>query len=258
MRYGQANVEVQIGAAKVPKYAVRESGDSIEIIERPRGGISAVLVDGQRSGRAAKIISNIVARKAISLLGEGVRDGAVARAAHDYLRTHREGQVSAELQVVSVDLVSNSLVISRNTQCPVLIQYAGQFSVFDASSQPIGIHVGTKPVIMELPLQPDTYVVLFTDGVQTAGDGASAIFDWPHILAEAARTQWSAQALADHILALALQADQQRPKDDVSVLVVAILAEQASNGVRRLSVSFPVESPKPTPSHRGAAQETLP
>lgn len=76
-------MEVQLGAAKVAKYAAGESGDSIELIERPLGGVSAVLVDGQRSGRSAKIISNIVARKAVSLLGEGVRDGAVARAAHD-------------------------------------------------------------------------------------------------------------------------------------------------------------------------------
>ena len=54
-----------------------------------------VLVNGQTSGRSAKAISNIVARKAVQLLGEGVRDGAAARAAHDYLFTFRGGKVSA-------------------------------------------------------------------------------------------------------------------------------------------------------------------
>src|SRR5665811_1505220 len=101
---GVFEMELQIGVAKVSKYASRESGDTVEVIERPGGGLSLVLVDGQRTGRSAKIISNIVARKAISLLGEGVRDGAVARAAHDYLQTHRNGQVSADLQLISVDL----------------------------------------------------------------------------------------------------------------------------------------------------------
>ncbi|MBC7239046.1 MAG: serine/threonine-protein phosphatase, partial [Chloroflexi bacterium] len=62
------DLEVQLGAAKAPKYAVSESGDTLEIIERPHGGISAVLVDGQRSGQAAKMVSNIVARKVVSLL----------------------------------------------------------------------------------------------------------------------------------------------------------------------------------------------
>ncbi|OUC07453.1 hypothetical protein RY27_14810, partial [Litorilinea aerophila] len=90
-------LEVQIGVAKINKYASSESGDTVEIVERPHGGISVVVADGQRSGRSAKAISNLVVRKAISLLAEGVRDGAVARATHDYLHTLRGGKVSAEL-----------------------------------------------------------------------------------------------------------------------------------------------------------------
>ncbi len=81
------DLELQVAVAKVSKYAVSESGDTVETIERPHGGLSLVLVDGQRSGKSAKAISNIVARKAVSLLADGVRDGAAARAAHDYLRT---------------------------------------------------------------------------------------------------------------------------------------------------------------------------
>ena len=72
-------MELQFAAAKISKYATSESGDTLEMIERPHGGLSMVLVDGQRSGRAAKAISNVVARKAVQLLSEGVRDGAVAR-----------------------------------------------------------------------------------------------------------------------------------------------------------------------------------
>ena len=66
-------MEFQAAVAKVSKYAQRESGDTVEMVERPHGGLSFVLADGQRSGRPAKLISNLVARKAISLLGEGVR-----------------------------------------------------------------------------------------------------------------------------------------------------------------------------------------
>ena len=73
--------EVDVAVAKVGKYATSESGDTFEMVERPRGGLSFVLADGQRSGKSAKFISNLVARKAISPLGEGVRDEAAARAA---------------------------------------------------------------------------------------------------------------------------------------------------------------------------------
>ena len=48
------DLEIQVAAAKIGKYATSESGDTLEMIERPHGGVSLVLVDGQRSGKAAK------------------------------------------------------------------------------------------------------------------------------------------------------------------------------------------------------------
>ena len=58
-RYNRPIMEVQFAVAKISKYATQESGDTLEMIERPSGGLSFVLVDGQRSGRSAKIISNM-------------------------------------------------------------------------------------------------------------------------------------------------------------------------------------------------------
>jgi hypothetical protein len=130
-------MEIQAAVAKVQKYATSESGDTLEIIERPHGGLSLVLADGQRSGRAAKTISNLVARKAISLLAEGVRDGAAARAAHDYLYANRGGKVSATLNIVSVDLVTKTAVISRNSHCPVIVADHDGTRALDAPSQPV-------------------------------------------------------------------------------------------------------------------------
>ncbi|MFH1086921.1 MAG: PP2C family protein-serine/threonine phosphatase [Chloroflexota bacterium] len=240
-------MEVQIGLAKVSKYAMRESGDTVEFIERPHGGVSAVLVDGQTSGHAAKRISNIVARKAISLLGEGVRDGAVARAAHDYLRTHRGGQVSAELQMVSVDLRTRSVVISRNSRCAALIVADGQCAPFDDTSDAIGIYPNTKPVIREVPLAPGVSVVLYSDGLRHALDDGLGADALERRVAEAAARGESAQALADALMELALGACARRPRDDITVLVLWVLATQVPDGVRRMALSFPVDEEGPAP-----------
>ncbi|MFP3895798.1 MAG: SpoIIE family protein phosphatase [Anaerolineales bacterium] len=233
-------MEVQFGVAKVAKYATRESGDTLEVIERPHGGLSAVLVDGQRSGRSAKIISNIVARKAISLLGEGVRDGAAARAAHDYLLTHRGGRVSAELQIVSADLRSESVVISRNSRCPALIVHEGRFRRFGTESYPIGVRVDTKPVIIELPLRSDTVVAAFTDGLSCIEDACLDDGSLESMVVRAAQEGLSAQALADMLLFRALEVEDGRPRDDISVLAMVVLSREIPHGVRRLSASFPV------------------
>ena len=130
-------MEIQVAAAKVGKYATSESGDTLEMIERPRGGLSLVLVDGQRSGRGAKAVSNLVARKAISLLAEGVRDGAAARAAHDTLFTFHDGKVQATLNIVSIDLVSKTLVLSRNNPNPTYLARASGVTALCEPSQPV-------------------------------------------------------------------------------------------------------------------------
>ncbi len=232
-------MQIQLGAAKVPKHNVGESGDTLEIIERPRGGISAVLVDGQRSGRNAKIISNIVARKAISLLGEGVRDGAVGRAAHDYLVTHRSGQVSAELVILSVDLNTRTLVISRNTHCPAYVWHDDALEVLACDSLPIGIRDFTKPAIVELPMTVGTYVVVFTDGLaplqKAAGEHCLEA-----LLRRCVAAGLGAQDVADSLLQATLTLEHGRPSDDVSVLVLATLGEPVRDGARRLSVSIAV------------------
>ena len=61
-------MEIKLAVAKINKYATSESGDSVEVVERPNGGISVVMADGQSSGKGAKQISSLVVRKVISLI----------------------------------------------------------------------------------------------------------------------------------------------------------------------------------------------
>ncbi|MFL7794114.1 MAG: PP2C family protein-serine/threonine phosphatase [Anaerolineae bacterium] len=234
-------MEIQVAVAKIGKWATSESGDTLEMIERPQGGISFVLVDGQRSGRSAKAISNLVARKAISLLAEGVRDGAAARAAHDYLFTQKGGKVSATLNILSVDLISNTLVLSRNSHCPtIIVTPEGEIQLLDEPSQPVGLRRGTKPQIAELPLTAGTVVVIYTDGLETAGVRASRALDVPKSTRELLdRDDASAQQVADGLLQQALELDDGRPHDDISVLVLRVL-DLESDDVRRLAIQLPI------------------
>ncbi len=233
-------MHLDVAVAKIRKYATPESGDTIEMIERPAGGLSFVVVDGQRSGKSAKAISNIVARKALSLLAEGVRDGAAARAAHDYLYTHRSGKVSATLNIISVDLESRTLVLSRNNHCPTIVSQHGAVTLFDEPSQPVGVQRGTKPVIHELPLAPGTTVVIFTDGLTTAGERKGQALNVPELVSELIGQQLNAEELAQTLLHRALAADDQRPADDISILVLTVNALEQGDDTRWLKVSMPL------------------
>ncbi len=154
-------MELQIAVAKIRKYATSNSGDTVEVIERPQGGMSAVMADGQSSGRGAKWISTLVVRKVITLLADGVRDGAAARAASDSLYSDREGKVSSTLNIITVDQETQTLVITRNNPSPALLAVQEDIRLLNAPSEAIGTRRGIRPVITEFPLQAGTTVVSF-------------------------------------------------------------------------------------------------
>ncbi|MFM8320401.1 MAG: SpoIIE family protein phosphatase [Chloroflexota bacterium] len=235
-------MEVQIAVAKVRKYATSNSGDTVEVVERPQGGVSVVMADGQSSGRGAKMVSNLVVRKVIALLAEGVRDGAAARAASDSLFTERNGKVSSTLNILSVDQQTQTVVITRNNPAPALLAYGDQIKVLDEPSQPVGIYRGTRPVITEAPLEAGLTAVIFTDGLVHAGERSGSRLEVATCLEALLEDCISSpQQIADSLLEQALKLDEGRPVDDVSVVVVGVLPATGDE-VRRMSVRLPLHS----------------
>lgn len=234
-------MEVQIAVAKVNKYAVSESGDSLEVVERPNGGISVVLADGQSSGRGAKAVSLMVVRKVIGLLAEGVRDGAAARAASDALFTEKHGKVSCTLNIASIDLLTNTIVLTRNNPAPMALCRDENVDCIAAESNPLGTARDTRPVVNEINIEPGVIVVLYTDGLVHAGDRRGQRMDVCTIIESMLEEQDpSPQAIADELLAHAVSLDDGRPADDISVVAIKVTS-RAGDQARRMTVRLPIE-----------------
>lgn len=234
-------MEVQIAVAKVNKYAVSESGDTLEVVERPNGGLSVVLADGQSSGRGAKAISLMVVRKVIGLLAEGVRDGAAARAASDALYTEKGGRVSSTLNIASVDLATNTIVLTRNNPCAFSICRNGQVDCISTPSVPIGTARDIRPVISEINIEPGLVIVLHTDGLEHAGKRRGQPMEVCTVIQAMLDEQDpSPQSIADELLAHAISLDEGRPADDISVVVLKV-TPRVGDHVRRMSVRLPIE-----------------
>ncbi|SDF11197.1 PP2C family protein-serine/threonine phosphatase [Sporolituus thermophilus] len=233
-------MEVKIGIAKTNKYAVSECGDSVEIAERPRGGISVILADGQGSGRAAKNTSSLVVNKAASLIAEGARDGAVARAVHDYLYAMKDGKVSSTLTILSSDLDTQTILFSRNSNCPVLVKSLYGIEVFDQEVSPIGVHKRMKPLMHEMPLEVGMILVSYSDGIQAAGRKRGRVFDFNFLLRLLEKNEpRDVVFIAESILEYALELDDNRAGDDMTVIVMGICEAESHHKIRRISVSFP-------------------
>jgi serine phosphatase RsbU (regulator of sigma subunit) len=233
-------MEIQIAVAKINKYASPESGDTLEVVERPNGGLSVVLADGQTSGRGAKAVSMMVVRKVISLLAEGVRDGAAARAASDALYTDKSGRVSCTLNIASVDLETSTLVLSRNNPSPVFICHDDKVDCMDVESSPLGIRRDIRPAISEMALEPGLTIVMYTDGLTHAGKRRGQPMDVCNAIRAMLEDQDpTPQELADSLLAHAVNLDDGRPADDISVVVLKVRALNGDN-VRRMSLRLPI------------------
>jgi serine phosphatase RsbU (regulator of sigma subunit) len=233
-------MEVQIAVAKVSKYASAESGDTLEAVERPNGGVSVVLADGQTSGRGAKAVSMMVVHRVVGLLAEGVRDGAAARAASDALFTEKNGKVICTLNIASVDLRSGTLVLTRNNPASVFVGRGDRADCLSEESIPLGTSHDVRPVITEIELETGLTVVIYTDGLVHAGERRGQPMDVCEVIRSLLEDQDpTPQELADALLAFAIRLDDNRPADDISVLVLKVIP-LSGDDVRRMTIRLPI------------------
>ncbi len=232
-------MQVQIAINKTNKFGQSQGGDTAEIVERPRGGISLILVDGQGSGPGAKRISSLVVNKAVSMIGDGARDGAVARAVHDYLYTMRHGKVSATLTILSVDTSSKTLLITRNCNTPVIISHpGGEIEVLEKIVPPIGVHPLLRPDIQQVELEENLRVAAFTDGIYKAGSKEGEVF--PFLEAGLKKGEIPLQQLGQDLFREVLELEKKRPRDDMTLALLGLEPGPRDHKARSFYLSLPL------------------
>jgi len=234
-------MEIRIAVSKINKHGAGKSGDTVESIERPNGGFSIVIADGQINGSAQKSISTMVCHRVIDHISNGVRDGAAIRATSSRLYSESEGSIQADLNVVSVDLQTNTIIISRNNPVPVYLINQGRVDCLESFSESIGTRSDISPTIVELEIQPNMAVIVFSDGAYKAGQLKRRETDVRTMIKALIEEQDPlAQELADHLLHRAIRLDDGRPKDDMSVLVMQI-SPRSTDQIRRMNVSMTID-----------------
>lgn len=236
------SMEIQIAIAKTNKFGSVESGDTLEVIERPGGGLSVVMCDGMSSSHEAKMISGMVVRKVLALIADGVRDGAAARAASDFLYIEKNGRYSVYLNILSADLQTGTIVLTRNNPTPIFIAQSDRVECLSGASEAIGQSRKFRPAITEIALHRGTTVVMYTDGVAYAGTKSSGVGLDICTALEAVLDEQdpSAQMIADSLLSQAVRLDGGRPGDDMSVVVLRVLKRQDFDPIRRMVVRMPI------------------
>lgn len=234
-------MEVQIAVAKMSKYNSGMSGDSLEIIERPHGGLSVVVCDAKKPCGEDRLISASVVRQVLNSIQDGSKDGATCRSISDNLYTEFNGIQEVFLNILSLDLETNTIVISRNNPTPVFVAHGEAIDCLAGMTVPIGGARNIRPSITEIPLVSGTTVVMYTDGVENAGakSGYLSMDICSSLAAMIEEQDPTAQEIADSLLTQAVRLDNARPEDDMSVVVLRVLPSVEAT-VRRLVIKYPL------------------
>ena len=234
------DVAIEVAVAKTHKYASRDSGDTVEVVERPGGGLTLVMIDGQGSGRGARDISQMLVSRALGLIKDGVRDGVVARSLNDVLYAQRHGKVSAALDLVTVDLLAGEVVVTRQGSAGAVVRHGDWSELIGGTAAPLGRYARTRPDIAQYPLEANLTVIVVSDGIigsgRRSGHEPFELEDYLIGLGPAA----DATTIADAVLEAARIRDGGLPGDDSTVGVVRLAPVDRAETIRRMSVRLPV------------------
>ena len=146
------------------------------------------------------------------------------------------------MTVLSADLESETVVISRNSNCPVIVKTEEYLTVYDDSVSPIGVNRHMKPLVYELPFSAGMVLVSYTDGIAHAGKKyTGSVMDMKKIISiiESSSPE-DCDFIAKSILEYALLLDKEKAGDDMTVVAMG-LAESSSElpKIEQLSASYP-------------------
>ena len=104
----------------------------------------------------------------------------------------------------------------------------------------MGVRRDIRPVITEVEIKPGLIIVLYTDGLTHAGKRRGIPMDVCNAIQAMLEEQDpSPQELANALLAHAVNLDENRPADDISVVTLKVAAQEEDQ-VRRMNVRLPI------------------
>jgi hypothetical protein len=232
-------MELQAAIAKIDRYSSVEQGDKVEIIERPHGGISIIMAEGKLCGRCSRTIAIKTVHSILNLIASGIHDGAASRTVLTSINELHQGKASVNLAIISCDLESQSIIITKNSTTPVLTVQDGRVDYlrFDGTLNATPAFTSS---VFQFEIEAGRDFILVSDGILQAGNQSMQSLDLKVSVESLFEEDIpTVQSIADSILSQAISLDLGRPRDDMTVTVFRISPTPSSN-IRRECVSFPI------------------
>ena len=200
------------------------------VAKRCEGGrLLMVLCDGMGHGENAHAQSEKALELLMLLLEAGyTRRQAITAVNGIMLNASGEEECFTTVDLCDVDLWSGAVICEKLGACPTWVIRGDHLKKVEAPSLPLGIMEEAMPCHAEYTLHSGDILLMMSDGVTDAFRDEEEL---KHAIVESIYIQ--PQRMADALLRNALLASGDRPRDDMSVMVMLMLNRQQLSPSRR-------------------------
>ncbi|MCH5156701.1 MAG: SpoIIE family protein phosphatase [Clostridiales bacterium] len=207
---------VTFGVSSVAKHGNEISGDTHTVTRTDNGKCIVALCDGMGSGDKAEQMSATSISLVESFYRAGFDNDTILSCVNKLL-VGSGNEVFCAVDVVVLDLYNGLADFIKLGACAGLVKNDGKVEIVSGSSLPLGVLEEMKPSITKKALMGGDVVVLYSDGVADCFKDPVAL---ARVFADVSLNV--PQSIADVILTRALKLCNNKPNDDMTVVVAKI------------------------------------
>ncbi len=195
-----------------------ENGDSYRFAHIGRGKYVVALSDGMGTGSDAARESRAMLELLESFLYAGFETSMAVKFINSVMLLKSDAEAFVTMDLCIIDLITGQAEFIKTGAEPSFIMRDRQVDTVKASSLPIGVVAGIDAESTHRHMKDGDVIVMVTDGIENRECGSM----WISEFIEKADVQEADSGLADRILNHAIEQNNGKVKDDMTVLSVRL------------------------------------
>lgn len=221
------NLKLTTGIARAPKFGSDISGDSFTFRNSEKGEYTLALSDGMGTGYAAASQSKATVNMLESFLESGFDKDMAVSLINSMLVLKSSEDVSCTIDLSMINLFNGEVEFVKIGAAPTYIKKAGKVEMIRSASLPAGILPGLDAELAHRSVEAGDMIIMVTDGVIDSFAG-EAPGDRQLMKFIQQFESLNPQKIADNILEEANKCCDNKPCDDLTVLVAKVWKKPSS------------------------------
>lgn len=217
----EENLKVTVSVAKKPKHGSEISGDSFSFMSAGNGKYMIALSDGMGSGQRAAVQSKATVDLLENFLESGFDKDMAVKLVNSVLVMKSSDDTFSTMDIAVIDLYNGDTEFVKIGAAPTYLKKNERVDMIKSASLPAGILANLDTELMHRNVESGDMLIMVTDGVVDSfvGEGAG-----DRMLLKFIQEQdtINPQLIADNILERACTNCDDKPSDDMSVIVAKV------------------------------------